>query len=148
MPADIPGARPAEPLDEVSDLLHAVNRRIRTRANRDLDPIGVTGAQARALRTIAHRSEPVRMGELAELLGIVRRSATSVVDELAERGLVERRPDPVDRRGVAVVVTPSGRALLGRMKKRRRAAAADILGRLSPEQIVQLRELLRALAHD
>lgn len=148
MPADIPEGRAAAPLDEVSDLLHAVNRRIRTRANRDLDPIGITGAQARALRTIAHRGEPVRMSELAELLGIVRRSATSVVDELAERGLVERRPDPVDRRGVAVAVTPAGSALLRRLKKRRRAAAADVLGGLTPDQVTQLRDLLRALARD
>ena len=37
---------------------------------------------------------PVRMSELADRLGIARRSATSVVDELVDRGLVERRAEP------------------------------------------------------
>ena len=45
------------------------------------------------------------MSELAARLDIARRSATSVVDELVERGLVERHADPADRRAVAVVVT-------------------------------------------
>ena len=61
-------------------------------ANHDLGPLGVTWAQVRALRTVARCGGPVRMSELADRLGIARRSATSVVDELVERGLVGRPP--------------------------------------------------------
>ena len=81
-------------------------------ANRDLGPLGVTWGQVRALRTLARCDGPVRMSELADRLGIARRSATSVVDELVERGLVARHADPTDRRAVEVAVTPAGSRLL------------------------------------
>ena len=43
----------AESAAEIADLIAAVSRRIRTDANRDLGPLGVTWAQVRALRTLA-----------------------------------------------------------------------------------------------
>ena len=67
----------------------------------------VTPSQARAL-AVLRRGGPQRLGELAEHLRIAPRSATEVVDALAERGLVERRPDPADRRATLVALTAHG----------------------------------------
>lgn len=130
---------------DVADLIAAVSRRIRRAANRDLDPLGVTWGQVRALRTLARCGEPVRMSDLADRLRIARRSATSVVDELAERGLVARSADPRDRRAVTVEVTPAGWALLEQLTASRRTAAADLTSSLTGAELATLRDLLRRL---
>ncbi|MET0800423.1 MAG: MarR family transcriptional regulator [Actinomycetota bacterium] len=148
MPRDIPspangGADPAG--DEVADLLLAVTRRARSAVNKDLGPLGVSWSQGRGLRTLARHGEPMRMSELAERLGIARRSATSVVDELVERGLVTRRRDPHDRRAVSVEVAPAGWSLLDELDHRRRAAASRLTSVLSRPELITLRDLLRRL---
>jgi DNA-binding MarR family transcriptional regulator len=134
--------------DEVGDLLHRVNRRIRAVANLDLEPLGITSAQARALRTLARSDGPIRMSELADRLRVARRSATSVIDELAERGLVDRRADPSDRRAVDVEVTPAGWSMLDRIDAHRRRAAARVTRGLDRRDLVALRDLLRRLDPD
>ena len=76
----------------------ALSRKLRAMAQEALAEWDVTPSQARAL-AVLRRGGAQRLGELAERLRIAPRSATEVVDALAERGLVERRPDPADRRG-------------------------------------------------
>lgn len=140
---------PADPLSaEVADLIGTVGRRIRRATSRELGPLGVTWGQVRALRTLARCGGPVRMSDLADRLRIARRSATSVVDELADRGLAVRQPDPTDRRAVAVTVTPAGWALLEGLTDRRRSAAAELTASLSPTELAQLRDLLQRLDAD
>ena len=135
----------AEISAEIADLMAAVSRRIRIDANRDLGPLGVTWAQVRALRTLARAATPMRMSELATRLEIARRSATSVVDELVDRGLVERRDDPADRRAVDVVVTQQGVRLLEQLRARRRAAASALTAGLSSSELTTLHGLLARL---
>src|ERR1700691_3054950 len=63
-----------------------------------LAPLGLTPAQERALRLIARGEEPPRMTELADRLGIVPRSLTTVIDALEKAGLVRREIGPRHRR--------------------------------------------------
>lgn len=150
MAGSIPGSR--EPRStvaaEISDLFHRITQRLRRAAGQELEPRGVTWAQVRALRALAGGTTPMRMSELAQRLRIARRSATSIVDELSDRDLVQRRPDPSDRRGVAVVVTPGGDALLADLSRRRRDAGSQLTSRLSHDELVTLRDLLRRLDTD
>lgn len=132
---------------EVAELIHTVAHRVRHEARDELEPLGVTWAQVRALRAVAHCPDGVRMSGLADELRIARRSATSVVDELEARGLVERSADPDDRRAVGVRLTPAGAALLREVSTRRRDAAGRVLGTLSQEELRAVRDALaRALA--
>lgn len=66
--------------------------------------------------------EGLRLRDLAARMLISRSNVTRRVEALAARGLVERRPDPVDGRGVIAVLTPEGRRVL------RRAAAVHLRG--------------------
>ena len=130
---------------EIADLIHAVNRRIRVAANQDLGPLGITPAQARALRVLHRAGGRMQMSELAERLRIARRSTTSVVDELVARGLVARSDDPTDRRAVLVAPTDAGAALLGQLSRRRLAAAQQVMEALTESDLATLRSLLQRL---
>ncbi len=132
--------------EEVADLLDATTRRIRQASRRELASEGVTPAQWRALRAVERFEGPIRMSELAERLGIARRSATDVVNGLEEHGLVRRRVDPDDRRSLLVTATPAGRRLLAELTDHRRRAMARQLFVLSPEERRDLHDLLLRLS--
>ncbi len=68
---------------------------------------------------------------------------TSRLDKLAERGLIARRPDPDDRRGVVVSLTPKGRRLIDAATATRFADAADSLPPLAAVDRARLEKLLR-----
>jgi DNA-binding MarR family transcriptional regulator len=129
---------------ELGDLLMRVARAQRHRWRESLEPWHLSPSHSRALHVVGHR-EGVRLSDLAEALRIAPRSATEVVDGLAERGLVERRPDPADRRAVQVALTPAGRALLVEVDAARADALQELFTRLSTDDRAELSRLLRAL---
>jgi DNA-binding MarR family transcriptional regulator len=85
------------------------------------------------------------MGELAERLRVVARSATDVVDDLERDGLVRRAPDPSSRRSVLVSLTEEGRRLQDALRAARRTAGEELLAPLSIEQRRTLADLLARL---
>jgi DNA-binding MarR family transcriptional regulator len=122
-----------------------VARRLRHQSREALAPYGVSLSQLRALEVLL-RHGGLRPGELAEHLRIAPRSATEVVDALADRGLVERRPDPADRRATRVSTTAAGREL-GEAVRATRAAEADrVFARLDDADRAELYRLLHLLA--
>jgi DNA-binding MarR family transcriptional regulator len=68
----------------------------------------LTWSQSVALSAVT-ADGPMRLGTLADRIGTTDGTATRTVDSLAELGLVERVPDPLDGRGVLVAATPRGR---------------------------------------
>ncbi|MEV6774060.1 MarR family transcriptional regulator [Nocardia sp. NPDC051030] len=133
------------PENDLPDLFLRATKRIRRIQATRLAPLGLTPAQARAMRVLGRAPEPLRMSALAEHLGIVPRSATTLVDALATAGLVTRETDPTSRRSTLVTPTPAGRGVLDRMSDARREAAAEVFAALTPDQRDTLRGLLQAL---
>jgi len=131
-----------ELVTEVADLLHHVNHLIRRQAQAEAGPHGPTGAQMRALRVLSRSEEPLRMSELAAALGIARRSATSVVDDLEVSALVERVEDHMDRRAVRVQLTHRGRSTMADARQRREHAAAQLFSALTVAELSSVRSLL------
>ncbi|MDC2959907.1 MULTISPECIES: MarR family winged helix-turn-helix transcriptional regulator [Streptomyces] len=107
--------------------------------------LGVTPAQSRLLRTLAHYSTPPRMADLAERLEVVPRAVTSLVDGLEASGKVRRVPDPTNRRVIRIEVTDDGRKALRELRSARRSAAQEILAPLTKEQREVLGGLLDTL---
>jgi DNA-binding MarR family transcriptional regulator len=130
---------------EVADLLHHVNHAVRRQVAAEADPNGVTSSQMRAMRMLIRRETPMRMSELADALGIVRRSATSVVDDLEQAGFVERVADPTDGRAVSVLLTQAGRKVMADARRRRRTAAGRVLQPLTESDLESLRDLLQRI---
>lgn len=88
----------------------------------------------------------MRVGEIARATGMSDATASRTVDALARSGLVERQPDPHDRRSVRVVATSAGRQLIDRRRRTFLAVLARGLERLSPPERDRLVELVEALA--
>jgi DNA-binding MarR family transcriptional regulator len=130
--------------DALPELFRQVNWRLRQLARESLQPWDITPAQSRALGVLL-RGGPLRLSELAERLRIVPRSATEVVDALEERGLVQRRPDPGDRRATLVVPTEEGLRTGETMRAVRSEAAERYFGTLSAADRADLARILKTL---
>ena len=131
----------------LAEQLLRLTRRLHRIQKRHLEPVGITPAQSRLLRLVAHFGDaPPRMADLAARLEVVPRAVTSLVDGLEAAGRVRRVPDPSNRRVVRIELTDEGRATLRELRSARRAAAEDILAPLTVEQREVLGGLLTALA--
>ncbi|MEV5430877.1 MarR family transcriptional regulator [Streptomyces sp. NPDC052701] len=107
--------------------------------------LGITPAQSRLLRTLAHYGSPPRMADLAERLEVVPRAVTTLVDGLEANGKVRRVPDPANRRVIRIELTDDGHEALRELHGARRAAAEEILAPLTDEQRGVLGGLLDTL---
>jgi DNA-binding MarR family transcriptional regulator len=140
---DIPVNEPAAD-DSLAELFWSVARSLRHRNKDALEPLHVSPSHGRALPVLL-RHGPIRLGALAEHLRIAPRSATEVVDDLEQRGLAERVPDPGDRRATLVHLTPAGLAAEDAIRKARQAAAERFFAGLSEADRADLARILRRL---
>ncbi|NDL59019.1 MarR family winged helix-turn-helix transcriptional regulator [Phytoactinopolyspora mesophila] len=83
---------------------------------------------------------------LAQHLGIDRTVMTYLLDDLTGAGLVERQPDPADRRARRIVVTSAGQELLERLRLQLSHAEEHLLAPLDEHQRHTLRTLLQQVA--
>ena len=83
---------------------------------------------------------------LAQHLGVDRTVMTYLLDDLEAAKLIERRPDPTDRRARRVVATRLGTELLATLNDRLRAAEDDVLAPLDGEGRETFRAQVRLLA--
>ncbi|THA62634.1 MarR family transcriptional regulator [Streptomyces sp. A0958] len=131
----------------LAEQLLRLTRRLQRIQSRQLEPIGITPAQFRLLRTVAHYDGPPRMSDLAQRLDVVPRAVTTLVDALEAGGRVRRVPDPDSRRVVRIEITDEGIATLRSLRDARRAAAEEILAPLTADQREVLGGLLTALVN-
>src|SRR5437879_3752533 len=94
----------------------------------------------------AARSEVGSQLALAHHLGIDRTVMTYMLDDLEAAGLIDRQPDPADRRARRVIVTAQGMELLATLDSRLEAAEADLLAPLDTAERMNFRSQLRAVA--
>ncbi|MEU4211692.1 MarR family transcriptional regulator [Streptomyces sp. NPDC026206] len=129
---------------QLAEQLLRLTRRLHRAQKRYLDPVGITPAQSRLLRTVAHYETPPRMADLAQHLEVVPRAVTTLVDALETNGAVRRVPDQSNRRVIRIELTDQGRSTLKALRDARRAAVEDILAPLSADQ----REVLGGLLNE
>ncbi|MFF5536799.1 MarR family winged helix-turn-helix transcriptional regulator [Streptomyces cinerochromogenes] len=131
----------------LAEQLLRLTRRVHRIQKRHLEEreLGVTPAQSRLLRTLAHYASPPRMADLAERLEVVPRAVTTLVDGLEAGGKVRRVADPANRRVTRIELTDEGHAALRELRGARRSAAEEILAPLTEKERQVLGVLLDTL---
>jgi DNA-binding MarR family transcriptional regulator len=144
----------------------------RERPDLDTSPIAVIGRISRLSREIERRLEPVyaasglepgwydvlatlrragppyrlRPTDFAATLMLTSSGTTKRLDRLEAAGHITREPDPSDRRGVLITLTPKGRRLVDKASVTHMANEKRILSGLTPAERRQLAGLLRKLS--
>lgn len=105
----------------------------------------LTPSKLRALDVLA-RHDGLRVGELADRVGVDDTTATRLVDRLEDLGLAERKSEQGDRRAILVGLTDEGRELVAGVSAQRQQFFADVLASLDPDERVQLVRLTEKAA--
>jgi DNA-binding MarR family transcriptional regulator len=143
----------------------------RERPDLDHSPIGVVGRVSRLARELEARLEPVyrehglepgwhdvlatlrrsgppyrlRPSEFSGALMLTSSGTTKRLDRLEQAGLIERDPDPHDRRGVLITLTRDGVELIDKLTEAHMANEARLLSALTEAERDRLAGLLRKL---
>ncbi len=113
------------------------------RADAALRPLGLTFARYEVVMLLSFSSKGLLpLGKIGERLQVNPASVTNAVDRLEAQGLVTRRPNPADGRGVLAAITPKGRRVAARATRAMNARVFTDLGLDEPA----LRALFGALA--
>lgn len=122
-------------------LLYDVARLMRTRADQRARRMGMTRAQWVLLAWL--ELEPgLSQNELAGLVEVEPITVARLVDRLEARGLVERRPDPRDRRIRRLHLHPSAAAVLEEIHRYRAELSASIVSAVGVGRLEQLKASL------
>ncbi|MEV6047137.1 MarR family winged helix-turn-helix transcriptional regulator [Streptomyces xanthochromogenes] len=127
---------------EVVELIGTVVGRYYEEYERAAAEHSLTGAQARVLGLLS--LEPMPMRRIAQKLKCEPSNVTGIVDRLEARGLVERRPDPADRRVKLAAPTPGGLTTATALRDSLNFAR-EPLAELSADERRVLRDLLRRM---
>ncbi|MFI2288725.1 MarR family winged helix-turn-helix transcriptional regulator [Streptomyces niveus] len=127
---------------EVVELIGTVVARYYEEYDRAAAEHSLTGAQARVLGLLS--IQPMPMRRIAQKLKCEPSNVTGIVDRLESRGLVERRPDPADRRVKLAAPTEQGRSTARQLRDGLNFAR-EPLADLSAAERTVLRDLLRRM---
>jgi MarR family transcriptional regulator, lower aerobic nicotinate degradation pathway regulator len=113
-----------------------------TSAAAALETVGLTPALFALLNVIGARDGAIQQ-ELGAILGIDPSTMVSLIDQLESAELANRRPSPRDRRAREVAITPQGRRLLKRARRKVSEGEDEVLRGLTGEERRELEALLR-----
>jgi DNA-binding MarR family transcriptional regulator len=124
----------------LADVSHLVRRRFDQRAS----SLGLTRAQWRVLAQLRRR-EGINQTTLAETLEIEAITLGRHIDRLVEKGFVERRPDPADRRAWKLHLMPKVAPILDRLREMSAETRREALAGFTQEDEDRLIDLLLAI---
>lgn len=124
-----------------------IGRLFRKRFDTSARALGVTGPQWRVLAAL-HFHPGITQAVLAGLLDVEAITTGRMIDRLQKAGLVERRPDPADRRAWLLFITPTAEDLLVQLQQMAEQLMANVLGNFAPEEFEQMVNLLNRLRNN
>jgi DNA-binding MarR family transcriptional regulator len=129
---------PTREVEAVADRLHSAALHLLRRLRTEDDALGISPPRLSALSVVVFAG-PLGIGALATAEGVAAPTMTRLVDGLEHDGLVRRRRDPGDARGVLVEATATGRRVLTRGRRQRVRTLAEGLTSLSREELAEIR---------
>ena len=140
-------AAPVDAMQAVTSVMR-VQQILLARLNEALEPYGLTFARYEALMLLYFtRAGALPLGKIGARLQVHPTSVTSLIDGLAQQGLVKRTPHPTDRRVTLAEITDEGRELAGLATPELNRIGFGLQS-LHGEQLRQLNALLREVRAD
>ncbi|RIX46218.1 MAG: MarR family transcriptional regulator [Rhodocyclales bacterium GT-UBC] len=118
-----------------SSLLHRCSAVWRARIDERLRPWGMTQATWRTLWILRQGGERLNQSLLAARLGIETPTLVRILDRMEKLGLLERVPDPQDRRQKYIEISARGLALAAEIEGEVVATREEMLGRLGADEV-------------
>ncbi len=141
-PTRIP--RPLRPGKELAFTIKDIARLIRTVADQEVSRLGMTQAQWSVLSRL-EMHQGLKQSEIAEMLDLQPITLTRLLDKLAKSGLIERRPDPQDRRAWRLYLTDAARPLMDQLDELGGELGAKVLDGIAPAQVKTMLNDLAAI---
>lgn len=113
-------------------------------ANEHIRCLGMTGAQFDVLAQLSTH-EGISQQALSEKLFVTKGNVCGLIGRMEQRQLVERRPDPSDKRANLLFLTDKGRALAEKIMPEQERFVAEQMSVLTPDEESTFRSLLRQL---
>jgi DNA-binding MarR family transcriptional regulator len=111
-----------------------------------LAALGVSVAEWVVLREL-HGRDAVAPSEVAARIGMTRGAVSKLIDRLAAKALVTRRPGAADRRYQSLALTAAGQALLPRLAALADRNDAEFFGHLKPDERQAIEAVMRDIVH-
>lgn len=127
-------------LFEINETARAVRRAFDQRAS----TVGVTRAQWRVMARLK-REPGLRQVELADRLDMEPITLCRIVDRLEDAGLVERKPDPADRRAWRLELTAKASPLVRKLKVLAHDLTVEATGGIASAELTALQQRLAAI---
>jgi len=115
------------------EAIHPIMQFIRTEMRKERDP-SLSVPQFRVLAFLSLHPG-VSLSDVADHLGVTRATASSLVDRLVKRGLVDRLEHPQERRHIMLNLTKPGKEQLQQMREMTRQKIAELLTDFSSEEL-------------
>lgn len=131
--------------DEVLIWFGRVMRGADNRIYEVLEELDVTIGQTKVLQDLHSCGCEISVKEVGNRLSLSLPAASRSIDALVQRGWLERREDPSDRRSKLVQLTPAGEVVVERLTEARRNHIASYAEQLTGEQRARLLSALQAL---
>jgi len=119
---------------------------IREHLQRQVKTHGLTLTEFGVLEALLHKG-PLPHGEIGDRVLLASSSMTYVIDKLADRGLLRRRPSEEDRRKKIAELTPEGRAKIEDAFPEHAALIGDLMDDLSLAEKRKATSVLRQVEH-
>jgi DNA-binding MarR family transcriptional regulator len=129
----------------LTEVVTQLRRALRTSIRTDYPWEFLPMAQVELLLAVRDH-QPIRIGQLADLLRLASNTVSGLVQALVEADLAERNPDPSDRRVAAVTLTPAGRAKLAGWEQAHQRRIGEALDQLPVADQAAVRAAIPALA--
>src|SRR5215472_14073021 len=123
---------------------HRLRRVLNSRLSRQPGMVGLSGPRLRLLLAVEEAGQ-LRMGDLAEDLGVTARTITTLVDALEREKLLVRLPDATDRRATLLALTEKAQTQFTQVRRIQMDLGEELVAPLNLEQRRLLLDLLTQL---
>ncbi|MDQ7804624.1 MarR family transcriptional regulator [Amycolatopsis sp. A133] len=130
--------------DRLLGTVQGIRRVLRRRVRAGVPGTPLPGAQVELLRVVADRPG-IGVAAAARELHLANNSVSTLVNQLADAGLLHREADPADRRAARLEITAAAAARMAAWRRARTGLVADALAELSEEDTTAIEQALPAL---